>query len=263
MNVNQVDQALQQAATSQRQAAASSSGVGKQLGKQDFLNLLMTQMSHQDPMDPMDTENMMQQMASLSTVEQLQNLNAQVADLMKLQRQSAWAGASSLIGKDVEVGSRSLALQNGTATPLSYSLEGDADEVVLHILDQNGELVRRVDLEARARGSHEFTWDGLDTEGDQLPDGDYRFDLVAKTSGGEQINVKLSKAGQVAMIRLDDDNPLIQINGEWMPANSIMGVSNRSSRRFDDITPLPLRQELQPKPMAPVPGVLRLDDEQG
>ena len=262
MNVSNVDQAIQQAATSQRAAASSSSGDGKQLGKQDFLNLLMTQMSHQDPMNPMDTENMMQQMSSLSTVEQLQNLNAQVGDLMKLQRQSAWAGASSLVGQDVEIGTRSLALQNGQATPLSYNLEGDADQVVVHVMDGNGELVRRVNLEARAQGSHQFTWDGLDAEGDPMPDGNYRFDIVARTDSGEGINVKMSKSGQVSMIKLDDTNPLIQINGEWLPANSILGVSNRSSKRFDALQPLPLREDLQPKSLNSMPGTLRLDEEQ-
>ena len=43
--------------------------------------LLVTQMSHQDPMDPMNTDSMMQQMASLGTVEQLQNLNAKTDSL--------------------------------------------------------------------------------------------------------------------------------------------------------------------------------------
>ena len=219
------------------------------MGKEDFLNLLMTQMSHQDPLNPMETENMMQQMSSLSTVEQLQSLNGQVEELAKLTRQSVWAGASSLLGRDVEVGTRNLNLQHGMVQPVSYKLEGDADKVALVILDQRGEMVRRVELESRAQGVHEFVWDGKDNEGDMLPDGQYNFNLAATTEGGERINVKLSKSGQVAMVRLDEQNPMVQINGEWLSANQILGVSNKSKDRFESVGPMPLRQHLMPRPM--------------
>ena len=45
MNINDVNQTINVAQTSQRQLATSNSKDGKELGKQDFLNLLMTQMS--------------------------------------------------------------------------------------------------------------------------------------------------------------------------------------------------------------------------
>ena len=86
---NNVEQALQINATSLRNRAAKSSNDGKELGKQDFLNLLMTQMANQDPMDPMDSQGMMQQLASLGTVEQLQNLNSQTAKMMEIQQHIA------------------------------------------------------------------------------------------------------------------------------------------------------------------------------
>ena len=106
--VNNVEQALQFNATSLRNHAAKSSNDGKELGKQDFLNLLMTQMSNQNPLDPMDSEGMMQQLAALGTVEQLQNLNSLTAKMMEVQLQIARATAGSLLGKDVEVGAREI-----------------------------------------------------------------------------------------------------------------------------------------------------------
>ena len=56
---NNIEQALQVNASNLRNLAAKNSNDGKELGKQDFLNLLMTQMANQDPMDPMDSEGMM------------------------------------------------------------------------------------------------------------------------------------------------------------------------------------------------------------
>ena len=142
MNINDVNQTINVAQTSQRQLATSNSKDGKELGKQDFLNLLMTQMSHQDPMDPMNTDSMMQQMASLGTVEQLQNLNAKTDSLLNYQEQLMRSGSAGFLGKDVEVQANEIQLMNGASAPISYELVGDADEVVLQIMNDVGDVVR-------------------------------------------------------------------------------------------------------------------------
>ena len=115
------------AATGLRNRASTNSTDGKELGKQDFLNLLMTQMANQDPLDPMDSAGMMQQLAAMGTVEQLQNLNNQTAKLMAIQQQIARATSGSLLDKDVEVGANEIPLKNGDSVPVAYKLEGSAD----------------------------------------------------------------------------------------------------------------------------------------
>ena len=141
MNINDVNQTINVAQTSQRQLATSNSKDGKELGKQDFLNLLMTQMSHQDPMDPMNTDSMMQQMASLGTVEQLQSLNAKTDSLLKYQEQLMRSGSAGFLGKDVEVQANEIQLMNGSSAPVSYELVGDADEVIVQIVNDVGDAI--------------------------------------------------------------------------------------------------------------------------
>ena len=46
------------------------------LDRQAFLNLLITQLRHQDPLNPMDDRDFIAQMAQFSALEQMQNLNA-------------------------------------------------------------------------------------------------------------------------------------------------------------------------------------------
>ncbi|MBC8259304.1 MAG: flagellar hook capping protein [SAR324 cluster bacterium] len=244
MNTGNVEQALQNSASGLRNTASKNSADGKELGKQDFLNLLMTQMANQDPLDPMDSEGMMKQLATLGTVEQLQNLNSQTAKMMAIQQHIARATAGSLLDKDVEFGARAIPLKNGDTTPVNYKLNSSADRVMLMVHDSSGGMIREVDLESRAQGVHQFYWDGRDNDGDLMPDGSYSFNVFAKTEGGEDVGVTLTKSGQVSMIRFDGGDPMLKINGEWVSADEIVGLGNKTLLRYQDAVPLPPKTEL-------------------
>ncbi len=61
------------------------------LGKQEFLNLLVTQLRYQDPLKPMEDKEFVAQLAQFSALEQMQNLNKSF-ELLKAQ---------SLIGRNI------------------------------------------------------------------------------------------------------------------------------------------------------------------
>ncbi|MCT4618615.1 MAG: hypothetical protein N4A62_04420 [Marinisporobacter sp.] len=65
------------------QKDATSTKNKNQLGKDDFLNLLVTQLKHQDPLNPVDDKEFMGQMAQFSSLEQMQNMNKSMEDLTK------------------------------------------------------------------------------------------------------------------------------------------------------------------------------------
>ncbi|WP_159884392.1 flagellar hook assembly protein FlgD [Paenibacillus puerhi] len=66
------------------------------LGKDQFLKILITQLKHQDPTQPLQDKEFIAQMAQFTSVEQLTNM----ATEMKLLRQSL-GFASGLIGKEI------------------------------------------------------------------------------------------------------------------------------------------------------------------
>lgn len=70
------------------------------LGKNDFLKLLMTQLTHQDPTEPMKDRDFIAQMAQFSTLEQVTNMNEEISKVFNLVSTSQ---AYSLLGKTVSV----------------------------------------------------------------------------------------------------------------------------------------------------------------
>ena len=68
------------------------------LGQQDFLKLLVTQMTAQDPMNPQSDTQFIAQMAQFSALEQAKRMQA---DMSKLRSDQELGQANSLIGKTV------------------------------------------------------------------------------------------------------------------------------------------------------------------
>lgn len=70
------------------------------LGKDDFLKILVTQLQHQDPTKPMEDREFIAQMAQFSSLEQMTNMSQQFTELAETLKGSQ---AMNLVGKVVEV----------------------------------------------------------------------------------------------------------------------------------------------------------------
>ena len=72
----------------------------QQLGKDDFLKLLLTQLTNQDPTSPMEDTQFISQMAQFSSLEQMTNMNESFKKMVSVINSSQ---AASTLGKSVEI----------------------------------------------------------------------------------------------------------------------------------------------------------------
>lgn len=72
-----------------------------ELGKEEFLKLLMAQIKNQDPLNPMDDKEFISQMTTFSSLEQMMNMNSSIQQLVNNQLVSPVIQYSHMIGKEV------------------------------------------------------------------------------------------------------------------------------------------------------------------
>jgi flagellar basal-body rod modification protein FlgD len=73
---------------------------GGDMGKDEFLKILITQLSHQDPTQPMQDKEFIAQMAQFSSLEQMTNVSSEISKVAALL---AKGQAVSLLGRMVEI----------------------------------------------------------------------------------------------------------------------------------------------------------------
>ena len=95
------------------------------LGRDDFLKLLITQLSYQDPTSPMDDKQFIAQMAQFSTLEQMTGM---AGDFARLTSMLMGSEASGSLGKNVEIVEGERVIQG----PVQAVTRGEAPQVLVN-----------------------------------------------------------------------------------------------------------------------------------
>jgi flagellar basal-body rod modification protein FlgD len=117
--------------------AGKSTTAGGEMGKEEFLKILITQLSHQDPTQPMQDKEFISQMAQFSSLEQMTNVSAEISKVAALLTKGQ---AVSLLGRMVEVVSGSQVVE-GTVDEVSG---GDYPQILVNGLFYDASQVQRV-----------------------------------------------------------------------------------------------------------------------
>jgi flagellar basal-body rod modification protein FlgD len=195
------------------------------LGKEDFLNLLITQLQNQDPLNPTDSTEFTAQLAQFSSLEQLSNVNGNLEQLQNFQASTNNSQAVSLLGKEITASGNFLQLSDGEPIGCDFSLGRDAAEVVVNIYDSTGEFVKAFGSEDIAAGRHTLVWDGTDRNGNPAKDGNYTFEILAADANDKNVNVTAFFTGTVDTVTFENNTPFLISGGQKIALGDVIQVA--------------------------------------
>ncbi|MDF3931556.1 flagellar hook assembly protein FlgD [Pseudomonas citronellolis] len=171
------------AGSSSSSSSTSETGTSA-LGKDSFLQLLVTQLNNQNPLDPQDNTQFVSQLAQFSSLESMENLDTTLGNFYSSFQSSQALQASSLVGRSVIVNSSKVQVDDPSAgVDGSLVMPSNGDGVTLKIYDSDGSLVRTIDMGTQKAGNIDFTWDGKDDSGTQVDAGAYTIKATATLDG--------------------------------------------------------------------------------
>ena len=214
-----------------------------QVGRDDFLRMLVAQLENQDPLNPQDGTEFSAQLAQFSSLEQLISMRSAIDQLVAQLGSSSGAGgqlssqllAASTLGKEILARGSSFELPapsaDGTrALPrLSFDLEGNATSVQLVICDGTSER-GRVDLGRRDQGRVDVPADLTPEQQGALrellaglPAGTYSFEVAAR-HGEEAVAAQRFVGGRVTGTSLEGEDPLLLLGQLSVPLSQVVEI---------------------------------------
>lgn len=191
--------------------------------KNEFLQLFVTQLRNQNPLEPRDGAEYLGQLAQFSTLEGIRNMETAFNKIANSLNSNQALQASSLVGKNVDVKTDNALYLQGNNVKGSIDIPAYATNVHMEIVNEQGEVIKTVKMDAVDKGEMAFIWDGLDENGNAQPSGVYRFVAKANVHGQETpIDTYLSA---------NVDSVTINKNGQPVTLN----VSGYGKISMDDI----------------------------
>jgi flagellar basal-body rod modification protein FlgD len=196
-----------------------------ELGKEDFLTLLVAQLQNQDPLNPMDDKEFTSQLAEFSSLEQLTNISEGIDSLNDSYEQQHALTAVSYIGTEVVAEGSEISKTNSSISTLYFDLEEAVSNCYVNLFDSSGNLVHTVELGSMTAGNYELTWDGLDYEGKELSNGVYTASMAAENADGEPVMVYTDVSGVVSGVVTEGDDLYLRLeDGRFVDFMSVTEV---------------------------------------
>lgn len=210
---------------------ASGQNKGSVMGKDDFLNLLVTQLQNQDPLNPADSTEFTAQLATFSSLEELQNINSTLAEVETSQAVLTNSQAVDYIGKQVQATGDGVYKMGAQIDPIEFDLSNDAAGVYVKIYNQFGEFVQDINLGPMPAGQQSVAWDGTDFNGAQAADGSYRYEAMAMDAEGNSINVTSFTTGRVTGVYYKNGTAFLMTADQEIPLGNVVQVYEQSDNQ--------------------------------
>lgn len=208
----------------------------KSLGKDDFLQLMITKLRYQDPMNPMDDADFIAQLAQFSTLEQMNNIATGIAasnqwDFLQMQSINN-SMATGLIGKDIKATYNGVYVDATNKPQITYTTDEFVTDVEFTVRDAAGNMIATLKDSNIEPGVNSIEWDGRDNQGNRVEQGYYTIEVSATNGSGQTIRPRLSLIGTVETIVYREGAAFLRVNGTEIPLGDVTAVGSQGS--FDE-----------------------------
>jgi flagellar basal-body rod modification protein FlgD len=206
------------------------------LGKNDFLNLLVTQLQHQDPLNPADSTEFTAQLAQFSSLEQLNNINDNLKNMELFQTSMTNSQAVSYIGKEITAKGNTVQLESGRPAECQFELEANAALATISVYNVNGGFVKSFETGPLNSGRQSAAWDGTDRNGSPVSAGLYRFEVQAVDADNQDLSVTPLMTSVVTGVSFKDQTASLITDLQTIAIDDVIAVSEGQSQP-DSVTP--------------------------
>ena len=203
-------------------SAASSAKLAGDM--ETFLTLLTAQMKNQDPMDPMKSGEFTQQLVAFSGVEQQIQANQNLEQLSRQLAQNSMNSAAAYLGKTAVV-QHEVSTLHATGANWEYRNDIAASRIDLNVRDMDDKLIFTRPGES-GLGMQKFHWDGLDMNGNPVPEGPYRLEIDAENTERKPIEVTSFIKDVITSIDTQGAEPIYTVGSVPVGARGILALSN-------------------------------------
>ncbi len=205
-----------------------------ELGKNEFLKLLLAQLQHQDPLNPADNTEFIAQLAQFSSLEQMTQMNTTLEESLMASQSMSQAVTNAMIisyfDKNVTVETNEFLYmgEDGETSDLIFELSDPVLSGTLQIMDSNENIVLSVPVNNLEEGLNGYRWDGYTNQGVQAGYGIYTYEVVANDYNGGEVEATYLYNDVVNGIGYKDGMPYLNLSGVEVPFSSVRAIASSS-----------------------------------
>jgi flagellar basal-body rod modification protein FlgD len=186
-----------------------------EVGKNEFMQLLITQLKNQDPEAPLDSKEFAVQLAQFTQVEKLISIDQKLT-----AQQSSISSLAGYLGQQVNLAGNQVSVKDGAAGQLQLNLPRDASSVTLQLLGKSGEVIKESSLGGLKAGKQM-----VDLKQLGVPDGVYGVRVSAVSSvNGTAFAPEVQLSGRVTGF-VPGANPKLIVNGREVAVSDVKEVT--------------------------------------
>lgn len=215
--------------------SATPAPIGKSnLGKDDFLKLLVTQLRNQDPTSPLQPHEFAAQLAQFSSVEQLTNLNqqfqAQLAAVAGATLASQTTLGASLMGRHVIAQADMVEVSAAGTGHVVVDVGAGGGTGTLTLSDDAGNRVGTFAL-GELGGGHQT----LALPAGVAP-GTYHYSLSVTSAAGSDVPVRTYTDGVVDGLTFQNGKPMLRLGALTVPLDSVSEITSSTTTSSQETT---------------------------